>query len=254
VGPPDGRRLTGLDVSLVIPAHNERENLRGLVAACDEALRAVDGRHEIVIIEDGSTDDSAAILDAIEREHPLLRTIRHQPGKNIGCHPSELEGLKTARGDVALFLPADLQVHPSSLPTFLDGATQADVVASHRANRADNLFRRLLSRANNHVERLFMGVRVHDAHSAMLVNRRVLDEIVPQIISRSALIPAELLLRAHRHGLRVTEVEVEHYPRVAGEQTGADFLEIVAVQLDLLRLRRRLAREARRKTLSSAST
>lgn len=232
-----------MNVSLVIPAFNESANLATLVDACKEALAPVDGLHEILIVEDGSTDDSAGVLSALEAECPILRSIRHEPGKNIGCHPSELEGLKSVRGDFALFLPADLQIHPSALSRFLAVAGRGDIVASRRINRADNVLRRLLSWANNRVERLVMGVDVHDAHSSMLVNRRALDEVVPLIESQSALIPAELLVRARQRGLRITEVEIEHQPRRAGRQTGAKFTEILAVQLDLLRLRRRLARE-----------
>lgn len=232
-----------MNVSLVIPAFNESENLVQLVAACEQALAPIAGSHEIVIVEDGSTDDSADVLSTLEADCPLLRSIRHEPGRNIGCHPSELEGLKTVNGDVALFLPADLQIHPSSLARFLDLAGRCDIVASRRMERADNVWRRLLSWANNRVERLVMGVDVHDAHSSMLFNRRALDAVVPLILSRSALIPAELLVRARRQGLRIGEVEIEHRPRIAGRQTGAKFTEIVAVQLDLLRLRRRLAHE-----------
>jgi glycosyltransferase involved in cell wall biosynthesis len=234
-----------VNVSLVIPAFNESANLLPLVNACEAALSAVEGSHEIVIVDDGSTDDTADILSRLETEQPLLRTIRHDPGKNIGCHPSELEALKAARGDVALFLPADLQIHPASLPRFLEAAGRADIVASRRVDRADNVFRRLLSGANNRIERLLMGVDVHDAHSSMLLNRRALDEIVPLVVSNSALIPAELLVRARRRGLRIDEVDVEHYPRAAGRQTGAKFSELVRVQLDLLRLRRLLVRESR---------
>jgi glycosyltransferase involved in cell wall biosynthesis len=234
-----------LNVSLVIPAYNESANLLPLVDACEAALSAVEGSHEIVIVDDGSTDDTADILSRLEAERSLLRTIRHDPRKNIGCHPSELEALTAARGDVALFLPADLQIHPSSLPRFLEASRAADIVASRRVDRADNLFRRLLSAANNRIERLLMGVDVHDAHSSMLLNRRALDEIVPLVVSNSALIPAELLVRARQRGLRINEVEVDHYPRAAGRQTGAKFSELVRVQLDLLRLRRLLARESR---------
>lgn len=234
-----------MNVSLVIPAYNESENLVPLVHACEEALGPVEGSHEILIVEDGSMDDSARVLSALEAERPLLRSIRHETGKNIGCHPSELEGLKAVRGDVAVFLPADLQVHPSSLPRFLEAAERGDIVASRRVNRADNPWRRFLARVNNRIERLVMGIDVHDAHSAMLVNRRALDEIVPLVKSRSALIPAELIFRARQRDLRITEVEVEHQPRTAGRQTGAKLSEILKVQLDLLRLRLRLAREAR---------
>jgi glycosyltransferase involved in cell wall biosynthesis len=233
-----------MDVSLVIPAYNEAENVPKLVEACAQALAPVEGSHEILIIDDGSTDDTGTLLTGLAANEPRLRIIRHEPGKNIGCHPSELEGFKSARGDVALFLPADLQIHPSSLPAFLDGAQRGDVVASRRVQRADNRWRRFLARANNRLERLIMGLRVNDAHSAMLVNRRTLDEVVPHVRSRSALIPAELMFRARRQGLRITEIDVPHYPRTAGRQTGATISEIVKVQLDMLRLRRRLSLEA----------
>lgn len=234
-----------MDISLVIPAYNESENLGELLDACEDALRPIAGSHEILIIEDGSTDGSAELLTAFEAERPSVRSIRHERGKNIGCHPSELEGLKVARGEVALFLPADLQVHPDSLGRFLDGASRGDIVASRRVHRADNVFRLLLARANNVVERLVMGIDVHDAHSAMLLNRKALDTVAPLVGSRSALIPAELLFRARQHGLRIVEVDVEHHPRRAGRQTGANFSEILKVQIDLLQLRIRLGRERR---------
>jgi glycosyltransferase involved in cell wall biosynthesis len=241
-----GQRLIhDVDVSLVIPAYNESENLLPLLNACEEALARVAGEHEILIIDDGSTDDTAEALSRLEAERPLLRTIRHERGKNIGCHPSELEGLMAARGEVALFLPADLQIHPSSLAQFLDASASADIVASRRVHRADNIFRRLLSSANNFVERTLMGVNVHDAHSSMLVNRRTLREVVPLVISNSALIPAELLVRARQRGLRVAEIDVDHFPRASGRQTGAKFSELLRVQFDLLRLRRLLVRESR---------
>jgi glycosyltransferase involved in cell wall biosynthesis len=235
-----------VNISIVIPAYNESGNLVPLVDACEKALASVEGSHEIVIVNDGSTDDTPEVLAALEARLSLLRTIHHKPGKNIGCHPSELEALKVARGDVALFLPADLQIHPSSLPSFLAAAEQADVVASRRLHRADNAARRFLSWANNRVERILMGVEVHDAHSSMLLRRPVLDQIVPLIVSSSALIPAELLVRARRHGLRITEIDIEHHPRLVGRQTGAKLVGILLVHLDMLRLRSQLRRERRR--------
>jgi glycosyltransferase involved in cell wall biosynthesis len=234
-----------VDVSLVIPAYNESENLPPLVSQCDAALAAVEGEHEIVIVDDGSTDATPGVLARLQPQHPRLRTITHEAGHNIGCHPSELEALRTTTGDVALFLPADLQIRPSCLPLFLDAAQRADVVASRRVNRADNVFRRVASAANNVVERLVMGVDVHDAHSSMLLTRRALADVVPLVVSNSALIPAEILLRARRAGLRITEIDVPHYPRATGLQTGISISEIARVQIDLLRLRLRLAREQR---------
>ena len=118
---------------------------------------------------------------------PALRPIHHALGANIGCHPSELEGFKAARGDVALFLPADLQILPGRAARVLSAAAAgADVVRRHRVQRADVLARRWLSAANNRLERLVMGVDVHDAHSSMLVTRRAMDVIVPKVVNRAA--------------------------------------------------------------------
>ncbi|HWH44541.1 MAG TPA: glycosyltransferase family 2 protein [Thermoleophilaceae bacterium] len=232
-----------MDVSLVIPAHNERDNIPTLVDACREAVSGFEGSHEIIVIDDGSTDGSGELLREIGEGEPMLRVIAHAPGENIGCHPSEIVGLKAATGDVMVFLPADLQIHPNVTPAFVEAAGRADIVASHRVNRADNAMRRFISAVNNRVERMVIGVDVNDAHSSMAFTRRAVDELIPSVVSQSALIPAEILLRAHRKGISVTEIEIEHFPRVAGRQTGATLSEIAGVQLDLLRLRRTVARE-----------
>lgn len=232
-----------MDISFVIPAYNESENLRPLIDACHAEVADIDGQHEILIINDGSTDGSRELLDEMAASDPMLRVIHHEPGQNIGCHPSELEGFKHARGDRLMFLPADLQILPSVLPIFLAAAETADVIASHRVNRADRAGRRWLSAANNLVERALMGVKVHDAHSSMLITRRAADELVPTVKSRSALIAAELLVRARRMKMPIAEVEIEHHPRAAGQQTGAKPSEVLKIPVDLLRLRMALARE-----------
>ncbi|HEX8854551.1 MAG TPA: glycosyltransferase family 2 protein, partial [Thermoleophilaceae bacterium] len=226
-------RSDQVDISLVIPAFNERENLPVLVDACRQVLSPYEGSHEIVLVDDGSSDGTRELLDELARDEPLLRPVHHDVGANIGCHPSELEGLKLSRGDVMVFLPADLQIHPEVVPQFVDAAQQADIVASHRVQRADAAWRRYLSGANNWFERLLMGVDVHDAHSSMALTRRAVDEVIPKVVSNSALIPAEVLVRADRMGLPITEIEIEHHPRAAGVQTGAKPSEILKVQLDL---------------------
>jgi glycosyltransferase involved in cell wall biosynthesis len=235
----------GPSISLVIPAFNEEGNVDRLLDECVAALARHPGEHEIVLIDDGSSDGTREIIERRRAEIPILRPIYHEPGKNIGCHPSELEGLLAARGDVAVFLPADLQVRPSAIEPLLRGAEGADIVSGWRRLRADGRMRALISGVNNRVERTVLGVNVHDAHSVMLFRRSALDSIVRQVDSRSALIPAEILVRARMEGLRINEVVVEHFPRVAGQQTGVAMSELVGVQVDLVRLRVALRREAR---------
>jgi dolichol-phosphate mannosyltransferase len=231
------------DISLVIPAYNEEGNLEELVRECLEVLGEFPGSHEIILIDDGSTDSSRVLIERLREQTPLLRPIYHEPGRNIGCHPSELEGLRAARGDVAAFFPADLQVRPAALPVLL--APEADIVSGHRVHRADGWLRDFISRLNNRVERAILGVEVHDAHSVMVFSRAALDSVVPHVRSSSALIPAEVLFRARVAGLRIAEVPVPHFPRVAGQQTGVKPSEVLRVQFDLVKLRRTLRREAR---------
>jgi glycosyltransferase involved in cell wall biosynthesis len=234
-----------LDISLVIPAYNEEGNVDRLIEESLAALAAHPGDHEIILIDDGSTDRTRSLIEQYQASTPMLRPIFHERGKNIGCHPSELEGLGAVRGDIAVFLPADLQIRPSALEPMLAAAGNADIVSGRRVLRADGKARAFISDVNNRVERWMLGVQVHDAHSAMLFRRNVIDAIVPLVQSRSALIPAEILVRARTAGFRVSEVPVEHFPRVAGQQTGVAPSELIGVQLDLVRLRLMLRREAR---------
>jgi glycosyltransferase involved in cell wall biosynthesis len=236
---------TPISISLVIPAYNEEGNVDQLVRECVDALALHPGQHEIILIDDGSTDATRALIERQQPRIPELRPIFHERGRNVGCHPSELEALGIVRGDVAVFLPADLQVRPSALEPLLDGAREADIVSGRRVLRADGKLRAFISDANNRVERWLLGVQVHDAHSVMLLRRNAIDAIVPLVQSRSALIPAEILVRARMLGFRVAEVPVDHYPRVAGQQTGVAPRELIGVQMDLVKLRVTLKREGR---------
>jgi glycosyltransferase involved in cell wall biosynthesis len=234
-----------VNISLVIPAFNEEGNIEQLLRECVETLAGHEGDHEILLIDDGSTDSTRRLIEEHQPELEQLRPIFHERGKNIGCHPSELEALRVVRGDVAVFLPADLQVRPSAVEPLLRAAQDADIVSGRRVIRADGKLRAFISDVNNRVERYLLGVQVHDAHSVMLFRRSAIDSIIPQVHSRSALIPAEILVRAGMAGLRVTEVPVDHFPRVAGQQTGVAPRELIGVQMDLVKLRLLLRREAR---------
>jgi glycosyltransferase involved in cell wall biosynthesis len=234
-----------VNVSIVIPAYNEAENLRPLIVACHTELDKIHGEHEILVVNDGSTDSTGELLDELAASDPILRPVHHPPGENVGSSPAWLKGFSLASGEAMIFLPADLQILPSVLPTFLEAAQSADVVTSHRVKRADPPARRWLAAANNRIERWVLGIENRDSHSSMLITRRAADTVLPQIGSNSAVIHSELVVRASRAGLRVVEVEIEHHPRAAGRQTGAKPSEVLKVLYDLARLRRQLAREAR---------
>jgi glycosyltransferase involved in cell wall biosynthesis len=237
-----------MDVTLVIPAYNESGNVDALVRACLSELDRVRGSHEIILIDDGSTDGTGELIDELARRYSLIKPVHHKAGASIGCHPSELEGLGLATGDVALFLPADLQIEPSVLPLFLEAARDADIVASRRFPRADPWFRRMISATNNIAERVLLRVPVHDAHSSMLLTRRALDVIVPKVKSRSAVIAVEILARARRIELKIQEIDIPHRPRVYGQQTGVRPYEVLLAQADLIRLAWTLRRETARAT------
>ena len=222
-----------MNVSIVIPAFNEAENLEFVVEDCVRTLDELPGEHEIVLVDDASTDGSPAILGTLAAQHPRLRVLRN--AENLGCHPSARRGLDEARGDWLLFLPADRQIRADSLHRFLGKTGEADMVCSYRRNRADPPHRVLIGRLYNAIVRVVTGVPFRDFDSSVLIRREAYREVAPQLVANSASLAVELVMRVLTAGYRVGEVEIEHYPRVAGRATGLNGRDVLRVPRNLLR-------------------
>jgi glycosyltransferase involved in cell wall biosynthesis len=145
--PPDGPDPV---VSLVIPVFNEEECLEGLLAEITAAMGKVaglDGRYEVLLVDDGSTDGTPALMQRLRASDPRVRVVRFR--KNAGQTAAFDAGFKAARGSAVVTLDADGQNDPADIPKLLPMLEQADAVCGIRARRQDSVVRRLSSRGGS---------------------------------------------------------------------------------------------------------
>lgn len=228
----------GLRVSIVLPAYNEEENVRGAVAEATATAERLFADHEIVVVDDGSADATAATVREIGAADPRVRVISHE--RNRGYGEALRTGFLACRLDYVFFTDADLQFDMRELERFMPFATTVDVVAGYRLNRQDHLMRRLNGYGWNLLVRLLFYVPVRDIDCAFkLFKRRVLEEV--DIESVGAMVNTELMVKLGRKGASVVEVGVSHRPRAAGEARGASPRVIAKALWEVARMRRRLA-------------
>jgi putative flippase GtrA len=232
--------MLGSGIALFLPAYNEAENLPLVVAKTLAALRDLGTPHRVIIVDDGSQDDTAAVAaELAETYAPDVRVVSHP--QNLGYGNALRSGFAAGfeeGWEWVAFMDADNQFDPQQIRDLLVRAYLAhvDLVAGVRVKRADNLMRRINGRLWHMLSRFVVGIREHDVDCGFkLVHRNVLDRI--ELTGTYAAVSPELLIKARRAGFRSAEVGVEHYPRTAGKQTGANLTVIIRSVLSLLRVR-----------------
>jgi glycosyltransferase involved in cell wall biosynthesis len=238
-----GRRLAAL--SYFFPAHNEAANLRGLV---EEALATLPGlaeTFEIIVVDDGSRDDTAAIADELAAAHPAVRAVHHPT--NLGYGAALRSGFAAARYDHLAFTDGDRQFKVADLGRLIDrlAAGGADAVVGYRIRRADPLVRTVYAKLYRLANRIFFGLKVRDVDCACKLFTRASLEGV-RVESGGAFFSAELLVKLRARGRLLVEVGVPHYPRTAGSPTGARPQVVLRAVRDFWALRLRLWATPRR--------
>ena len=198
--------------TLVVPLYQESGNVLPLLEAVRPVLAGLAGGYEIVLVNDGSTDGTAAEIDAAAAADPAVRPL-HLP-RNQGQAAALLHGLRAARGEILLTMDGDGQNDPRDFPLLIDCLERgADVACGIRTPRADSALRRVMSRVANGVRSVVLGDGMSDAGCQLRAFRRpVVDVLVPSPLLQSFL-PA---LAVHA-GFRVCERPVRHHARRAGE-------------------------------------
>ena len=223
-----------VEISAVMPAYNEEANLEESVGRMARALATSARGFEIIVVDDGSQDGTAAVLERQKAEHPNLRVIRHPVNRGYGA--ALRSGFEAARFAWIFLMDADNQFDPAEVDLLLAGAADADIVAGYRKHRRDPLLRRLNAWAFFTLVRLLFGRLVRDVNCAFRLTRR--DLVARMALhSEGALINTEMLVLARQLHARVVEVPVHHYPRMAGKQTGANVRVVLRAFQELLAFR-----------------
>jgi glycosyltransferase involved in cell wall biosynthesis len=198
-------------LSVVVPAHNEERSLPALTAELTAALAALGRPWEIVVVDDGSTDETFAVLTRLRAEQPALRVVRLR--RKFGKAAALAAGFEHARGDVIVTLDGDGQDDPAEIPRLLAKLDEGfDLVSGWKARRRDPLVRRLLSRVYNVVTGWVSGIRLHDMNCGFKAYRADVARGLYLYGELHRFIP----VLAHYEGFSVAEVPVNHRPREHG--------------------------------------
>ena len=219
-----------MDLSIVVPIKDEKDNLPRLHERITAALAGLGLSYEIVLVDDGSTDGSYPVMEALAAADPRLKVVRLR--RNFGQSPAMQAGLDFAAGDVIVTMDGDLQNDPADIPMLLDTLRQGnyDAVFGLRAKRQDNfVIRKLPSWAANWLIRKVTGTTVKDMGCTLRAMRRDLAQALPLYGEMHRFIP---VLVQHIGGSYV-QVPVRHHPRTAG-QTKYNLTRTVRVLLDLI--------------------
>jgi len=202
--------------SIVVPLFNEEENVEPLIKTILGAVGVNSNFLEIVLVDDGSSDATAALATELSKRDGRIRLIRHERNQGLGA--AIRTGLNEARGDFALYTDADLPFDFNLIPYLFSLADKTRVVAGCRLNRGEGLRRLLLTRAYNLLVRLLFGLRMTDVNFACKIfPRRFLNEA--EFASEGSFIDVEMLLEARRLGLEILEQPLRYRPRERGLST-----------------------------------
>ncbi len=200
-------------LSLVMPAFNEEAGIQTVLAEAREALTSLDYQFEILVVDDGSSDRTAELVEQTASIWPTVRLLQHS--KNRGYGAALRTGFKAARFELVAFTDADGQFYLEDLEQLVERTDRYSIAVGFRLNRQDTWRRRFYSWGYNKLVRFMLGTRVRDCDCALKVFRR---EVLPYLLPRSHgfLVNAEMICRARRLGLAVAEVGVRHRPRRHG--------------------------------------
>jgi len=202
--------MTPLDLSIVIPVFNERDNLVPLEEKLETELAKLDLSYEIILVDDGSVDGSHHIINSLKKNNPRLRLIRF--GNNHGQSAAFAAGFKAARGKIFVTLDADMQNNPADIPLLLDEMKNFDVVCGWRFKRNDPWIKRVSSKIGNAVRNKLSHEEIADTGCSLKAFRRECFDKVKMFKGMHRFFPTLMKME----GFRVTQVKVSHYPRRHG--------------------------------------
>lgn len=199
-----------LEISVVVPAYNEKENIDPLISELTRVLNPMKKSYEIIIIDDGSADGSREKLQEIQKQCSQVRVVRFK--HNHGQTAALDAGFKVARGTYIIMMDADLQSDPADIPLLLSHLDRYDAVSGWRANRRDTFVKRVSSLVGNSVRNWITHENIHDTGASIKAFKR---ECVLNLKLYNGL-HRFLLTLIKLEGYTVGEIKVNHRPRVRG--------------------------------------
>ena len=206
---PRAAAESAVDVSVLVPAKDEAANLPIFMEQAAAAFHGSSTRYEVIVIDDGSKDDSWAVLERLQAQYPFLRAVRHRTQRGIA--DALRTGWLNSRGGILVFYPADLQFKPEDIPRLVAPilADSADMVTGFKEGKYDKAF---VSGIYNRLSRSLFDVPVKDLNSVKAYRREIMNALPIRPDWHRYMI-----VIAHFEGFSVTEIPIPLYPRNAGK-------------------------------------
>jgi glycosyltransferase involved in cell wall biosynthesis len=233
--------LSGLSVFL--PSHNEEANVERVVRGYLDELPKVAADYEVIVVNDGSRDRTGEIAARLAAENPHVKVVNHEVNRGYGG--AVISGIRAASMPYVMLSDGDGQFDPKDVEKLAAFMPEYDVVVGRRAHRADHLMRRINGKAWTLLVRVVLGVTITDIDCGFKMFRRGLLNGM-ELRAHGAMISTELMARLMGRGARIKEVDVQHLPRTAGEQSGANLRVVMRAFRELFVLYAELRAERRR--------
>jgi len=238
--------VTGeIALSIVLPVHDEAENLPILWAELVDVLPHLPGPVEVLFVDDGSTDGSGEIIRGLAESDPRIRPLRLE--WNAGLSAAFYAGFQASRGRLVATMDSDLQSDPRDLPALLARLDGADAVVGWRQVRHDSWLKRVSSRVANGIRKACTGDPMEDSACSLRVMRRECLGAIPPYTGMHRFVPTLLKLAGHR----VEQVPVHHRPRRFGRSKFGLSDRALPAFVDLLAVKWMMRRRVRYRIAAS---
>ena len=207
-------------LTVVLPAHNEAENLEKVVTALQDAAPEMGADFALIIVDDGSTDATPEAVAGLRQKYSHIHCIRHP--RNLGYGGAVISGFRAADGDYVALMDADGQFDARDLVRLFRHTASCDVVVGYRSRRADPAGRRILGHIWTVIGRRFFRIRIRDLNCGLKVFKRSVLEPL-QLRCQGPGINMEIMSQIAAAGIPVREIACVHLAREAGKQSGASF-------------------------------
>src|SRR3989338_3961428 len=225
-------------LSVFFPAYNEEENIKRVVENALQVLPSVAKVYEVIVVNDGSRDRTEDVVKELEKTHPQVRLVNHEVNKGYGG--ALKTGFQSSLYEHIVFTHGDGQFDFAAIRDFIPQLEKADLVIGYRLKRNDPFTRLVNAKLYALFLRVVFGLKVKEIDCAFKLFKKEAFKTIPPLASDGALISAELLIRAKKANLTLCEVPVKHYPRVAGNPTGANIGVIFRMFREVAKLYRTL--------------
>ena len=230
--PPSGVRKPGL--SVFFPAYNDSGTIASLVISALRTARTLTPDFEVIVVNDGSADRTAEILDELARIYPRVRVVHHPSNRGYGG--ALRTGFETASRELVFYTDGDAQYDPAEMEALwrrLD--ERVDLVNGYKISRSDPLHRIVIGRIYHHTVRLLFGLKVRDVDCDFRLMRRTIFDTV-QLEKNSGVICLEMMKKIQDAGFRIAEVPVHHYHRAYGRSQFFNFRRLYRTAVDVAKL------------------